>query len=343
MDTTFDFNGMGKKEFEKEFDQNYETRFKEANDQLESNILIALVGDVNCGKSSTINKLMNEEIVSTGAKPGETVEIKEIQYTDKITFVDTPGLDDINQENSQVTLDYYKKSDVILFFTNAAGTVLSDNELKNFKEIEKTNKNIIIVLNKIDAAEDIGGLVQYIQQATNYNYPVCPISSRTSENIGMLQKELLKILEEKHKDILMARELKDKSTTANRWINSAGVAAAAVGASPLPGSDIIPLTGIQVGLIIKLSFLYGKPLSKENAKEMLIATIVGNAGKTAFRQLVKLIPGAGWAVGASVASATTIALGYAVKYLHEHDIELSAEQLKIVYDMFLEKEKVNTK
>ncbi|WP_214834818.1 GTPase [Exiguobacterium sp. E4787] len=339
MDTTFDFNGMDKEEFEQEFNRNYETQFKQANDQLEGHILIALVGDVNCGKSSTINKLMNGEIVSTGAKPGETVEIKEIQYTDKIVFVDTPGLDDINKENSQVTLNYYKKSDVILFFTNAAGTVLSENELKNLKEIEKTNKNLIIVLNKIDAAEDIGGLVQYIQQATNYSYPVTPISSRTGENIEMLQKELLKILEEKQKDILMARELKDKSTTANRWINSAGFASAAIGASPIPGSDIIPLTGIQVGLIIKLSMLYNKPVSKESAKELLLATIVGNAGKTAFRQLVKLIPGAGWAVGAGVASAATIALGYAVKYLHEHDIELSAEQLKFVYNTFLEKEK----
>jgi len=235
MDTTFDFNGMDKEEFEQEFDQNYEEQLKQTNNQLENDILIALVGDVNCGKSSTINKLMDGEFVSTGAKPGETVEIKEIQYTDKIVFVDTPGLDDINKENSQVTLDYYKKSDVILFFTNAAGTVLSENELKNLKEIEKTNKNIIIVLNKIDAAEDIGGLVQYIQQATNYTYPVTPISSRTGENIGMLQKELLKILEEKQKDILMARELKDKSTTANRWINSAGIATPAPTAQPAPG------------------------------------------------------------------------------------------------------------
>lgn len=339
MDKTSDYNELNEEMFDQEFDQNYEDQLKQANDQLDHDILIALVGDVNCGKSSTINKLMDGEFVSTGAKPGETVEIKEVKYSDKIVFVDTPGLDDINKENSQVTLDYYKKSDVILFFTNAAGTVLSDNELKNLKEIEKTNKNIIIVLNKIDAAEDIGGLVQYIQQATNYVYPVTPISSRTGENIGMLQKELLKILEEKQKDILMARELKDKSTTANRWINSAGLASAAIGASPIPGSDIIPLTGIQVGLIIKLSMLYNKPVSKESAKELLLATIIGNAGKTAFRQLVKLIPGAGWAVGAGVASATTIALGYAVKYLHEHNIELSAEQLKFVYNMFLEKEK----
>ncbi|WP_445683593.1 GTPase [Solibacillus sp. FSL R7-0668] len=33
---------------------------------------MALVGYINSGKSSTINKLMNEELAMVGAKPEET-------------------------------------------------------------------------------------------------------------------------------------------------------------------------------------------------------------------------------------------------------------------------------
>lgn len=326
-------------ELEKSFDEEFDQKCEEINAQLNREVLITMVGDVNCGKSSTINKLMKEDITSVGSKPGETILINEIKYKDNIIFVDTPGLDDVVKENSEITLNYYKNSDVILFFLNAAGTVLSENELKNLKEIEKVNQDIIIVLNKIDAAEDIPELVKYIQDHTYYKYPVVAISSRTGENISMLQNKLLDILEKKSKDITFATNLKDKSSIANRWILAAGASSAVVGASPIPGSDFIPLTGIQVSLMIKLSTLYDKPISKENAKEIIIATIVGNVGKTIFRQVVKFVPGAGSIIGASVAGATTVALGYAIKYMHENNIEIKADQLKSVYEMFLEKEK----
>ncbi|WP_251138599.1 YcjF family protein [Exiguobacterium sp. s166] len=333
-------NPINMEEFDGAFEKAFEKESEEINDQLSQKILLALVGDVNCGKSSTINKLMNEEITTVGAKPGETVEIKKIPYKENIIFVDTPGLDDVHKDNSDITLEYYKNADIILFFLNAAGTVLSDNELKNLTEISKKNKDIVIVLNKIDAADDVPSLVQYIKDKTYNQYPIAAISSKTGENIELLQKHLLDILRKKSKDILLGKHLKDKNSVANKWIVTAGVSAAAVGASPIPGSDIIPITGIQVGMMLKLATLYDKPLSKDNAKELILATIVGNVGKSVFRQVIKFVPGAGSAIGASVAGATTIALGYSIKYMYENDIEINAEQLKSIHSMFLEKQKI---
>jgi len=333
-------NPINMEEFDGAFEQAFEKESEEINSQLSQKILLALVGDVNCGKSSTINKLMNEEITTVGAKPGETVEIKKIPYKENIIFVDTPGLDDVHKDNSDITLEYYKNADIILFFLNAAGTVLSDNELKNLTEISKKNKDIVIVLNKIDAADDVPSLVQYIKDKTYNQYPIAAISSKTGENIELLQKHLLDILRKKSKDILLGKHLKDKNSVANKWIVTAGVSAAAVGASPIPGSDIIPITGIQVGMMLKLATLYDKPLSKDNAKELILATIVGNVGKSVFRQVIKFVPGAGSAIGASVAGATTIALGYSIKYMYENDIEINAEQLKSIHSMFLEKQKI---
>ena len=329
----------GFENFDDIFENLFDQKSEEISAQLNRKLIISMVGDVNCGKSSTINRLMKEDIVSVGAKPGETKEIREIVYRENIIFVDTPGLDDVVKTNSDITLKYYKNCDVILFFLNAAGTVLSESELKNLKEIEKVNQDIIIVLNKIDAAEEIPELIKYIQDHTDYNYPVTPISSRTGENISFLQNKLMDILEKKSKDILLATNLKDKSSIANRWIVGAGASSAAVGALPIPGADFVPLVSIQVGLIIKLSTLYNKPVSKESAKELIIATVIGNIGKTVFRQIVKVVPGAGSVIGASVAGATTVALGYAIKYMHENDIELNADQLKTVYEMFLSQQK----
>lgn len=323
---------------DEEFNRLFDEKSEEINAALDQEILIAMIGDVNAGKSSTINKLMGQPVAEVGARPGETVEVKRYVYKENIIFVDTPGLDDIVREHSDETMKFYKEADIILFFLNAAGTVLSETELASLKEISKVNQDIVLVLNKIDAADDIPSLVKYVQDHTNHLYPVTPIASRTGESMDLLQGEILKILEVKKKDLLMGRNMKNKSVTANRWILGAGASAATIGASPIPGSDFVPLVSLQVGLMLKLSTLYGKPISKDNAKELIIATVVGNVGKTIFRQIMKFVPGAGMVVGASVAGAMTVALGHAVKYAHENDIDLTAEALKPIYEMFLKKE-----
>lgn len=328
---------------DEEFDKIFDEKSEEINEQLEREILIAMIGDVNAGKSSTINRLMGEPVAEVGSKPGETVQIHKYVYKDKILFVDTPGLDDVISEHSDETLKFYKEADLILFFLNAAGTVLSETELNILKTMSKMNEDIILVLNKIDAADDVDELVSYIQKHTNGKYPVAPVSSKTGENFDVLQNEILELLEVKKKDMLMAMNMANKSAIANRWILGAGGSAAAIGASPIPGSDFVPLTALQVGLMLKLSTLYGKPISKDNAKELIIATVVGNVGKTIFRQIVKVVPGAGMVAGASVAGAMTIALGHAVKYAHENNIDLNAKALKPIYDMFLKKGKKNKK
>lgn len=324
---------------DEEFDRIFNEKTEEINEQLESEVLIAMIGDINAGKSSTINRLMGAEVAQVGAKPGETQDINRYIYKDKIVFVDTPGLDDIQSEHSAETMKYYKEADLILFFLNAAGTVLSEAELASLNKIGKTNKDIILVLNKIDAADDIVGLVKYVQDHTYYEYAVTPISARTGENIGMLQNEILKILTLKKKDILMASNMADKSSVANKWILAAGGTAATIGAVPIPGADFVPLTALQVGLMLRLSTLYGKSISKDTAKELIIATVVGNVGKTIFRQIVKFVPGAGTVVGASVAGGMTIALGHGVKYALENNIDLTSDALKPIYEMFLKKER----
>lgn len=322
---------------EKDFNQAYEQETDKVSGQLEEEILFAMIGDVNTGKSSTINQIIGDEVAQVGAKPGETIGIDYYVYRDKIIFVDTPGLDDINAKNSEETLQFYKNADVVLFFLNAAGTVLSEGERKSFELVRKTNKDIIFVLNKIDAADDIPGLVKYVKEHTGGRFKVVPISSRTGENIEKLRNEILDILKKKHKEIQFARLIKEKSSTANKWILAASGSATAVGASPIPGSDFVPLTGIQVGLMVKLAALYEKPLSKAKAKELIIATITGNIGKTLFRQVVKFVPGAGSVAGASIAGGMTLALGYAVKYGYENNIELDANTLKSLYEYFKEK------
>lgn len=61
---------------DEQFDKIFAEQSAEINKQLDQEILIAMIGDVNAGKSSTINRLMDGEVARVGAKPGETVSIE---------------------------------------------------------------------------------------------------------------------------------------------------------------------------------------------------------------------------------------------------------------------------
>ena len=319
----------------------FEDEMKKVNDTLEQDLLISLIGEVNAGKSSTVNKIIGEDIASTNPMPGETVSVDpyNMRGLENIKFMDTPGLNDPNDENPKKTLDFVQKSDVVLFFLNAAGTVFSDSEREKFTAIEKNNKDILIVLNKIDAAENIPSLIQFVRSHTKNKYKVIPISSKTGENLEDLKREILVILEKKGKDLLFAKSMKEKSTAATRWIVGAGVSAGIIGASPIPGSDVVPLTTLQVGLIIKLSKLYDKPLSKKAARDMIVITATQTVGHTIYRQALKFIPGAGSVIGGTVATAMTVALGYGVKYAYENNVAIDYDFIGDLFEKYKMKAK----
>lgn len=313
-------------------DSVYEEELQKINDQLDQAIKIALVGEVNAGKSTTMNKIIGRDVASTNPRPGETISIDpyNIEGLEKIQFMDTPGLNDPNDENPKQTLRFIQEADIVLFFTNAAGTVFSETEAKRFREIEQHTKHIVIVLNKIDAAEDVPGLVAFLKEQTAHRYDVVAVSSKTGENIADLKERILAMLKERDKDLLFAKSLADKSQVANRWIAGAGVSAGGIGALPLPGSDVVPLTALQIGLILKLAALYNQPMSKKAAKDLIVVTMTRTVGQTVYRQIVKFIPGAGSIAGGVVASSLTMALGYGVKTAFEQnrniDINFIIEQ-----------------
>ena len=90
-------------------------------------------------------------------------------------------------------------------------------------------------------------------------------------------------------------------------------------------------------LLTRLAVLYNRPITKETARELVITTIAGNIGKSIFRQIIKVFPGAGSVAGATVAGATTLALGYAVKYAYENNIDVNPENITKLYKKYRDK------
>jgi uncharacterized protein (DUF697 family) len=103
---------------------------------------------------------------------------------------------------------------------------------------------------------------------------------------------------------------------ARRLTGAAATISAGIGAVPIPIADIVPITSLQIGLIAAIAYLSGREMSRDSAREFLVA-LGANVG-TAFalregaRALAKIVfPAAGSAVSGGVAFAGTWAIGEA--------------------------------
>ncbi len=92
---------------------------------------------------------------------------------------------------------------------------------------------------------------------------------------------------------------------------------AVVGALPIPGADMPVMTANQARMVLLLAAAYGEDLSLSRARELLGVLAAGFGLRAVSRQVVKLIPVGGWAAGAAIGYAGTIAMGRATMLYFE--------------------------
>ncbi|MEM1418905.1 MAG: hypothetical protein AAGH15_28690 [Myxococcota bacterium] len=107
--------------------------------------------------------------------------------------------------------------------------------------------------------------------------------------------------------------VRTRRKVASDLIESCSTLAITVAISPIPLSDIAVIVPLQTTMVTAIAYLSGRSWSPRAATEWLTsAGLVVGAGwgmRTAARQVLKLVPGMGSVVGASMAGAGTLALG----------------------------------
>lgn len=105
-------------------------------------------------------------------------------------------------------------------------------------------------------------------------------------------------------------------------INLAVVAAAGIGAVPIPFSDATLLTAAQVKMVSSILDVYELSNYTSMSEKIIGNVVIGNLGKAIAGSLLKMIPGVGSFLGAlingTVASALTFALGSAISEICYH-------------------------
>ena len=101
---------------------------------------------------------------------------------------------------------------------------------------------------------------------------------------------------------------------------------AVVGALPIPGADMPVMTANQARMVLYIAAAHGEELSMDRAKELLGVLAAGFGLRALSRQVVKLIPVAGWAAAAAIGYAGTVAMGRATVLYFERGKQRAGDE-----------------
>ena len=128
----------------------------------------------------------------------------------------------------------------------------------------------------------------------------------------------------------------ERDRRSRRLTERCGYAAAALTILPIPGSEIIGVMPIHVGMVIGIGEHYGKQLSRESATELLAKigatvglSLVGSKIATTAGKI--LLPGFGGLIAAPFIFAATVALGTVARLYFESDGQISDAEMREVF------------
>ena len=191
---------------------------------------VSLVGRTNVGKSSIFNKLAKSKSALVSELEGLTRDIKtaNIKKDNKtINLIDTGGFYTSKEDNFEEMIlakafEAIELSQIILFVVDKKfGISPYDKEIASI--IRKSNKKVILVINKIDVKTDEGtsifdefGFNEKIEVSSEHNINITDLKnlifSKIDQDEEILEEELPKIC-------VMGKPNVGKSSTINSIIN----------------------------------------------------------------------------------------------------------------------------
>jgi GTP-binding protein Era len=304
-----------------------------------SRIRVAIVGPANAGKSTLYNQFVRNEgdRAVVGAEPGTTRENRE-STGNLFILVDTPGADAVGAvgapEREKALAAARDAAVLIVVFDAQAGISQPDRAM--FDAFKALRVPYVVTLNKMDlvAKRDRDRVLDAAAEALGMDRAeIIEIGAKEGTNLGRV---VLAVAQTDYRLLTTIGESLPEYRAKLAWqrIVTAASASASVALIPLPLADIVPLLGIQTGLVLSIARIYGYEITVGRAKELLAAFGVAFLARSVFRQLSKMLGVPGWLLSAAVAGAATVGIGYASVLWFERGERPSQEALeKITRDV----------
>ena len=165
---------------------------------------IALVGRPNVGKSTLLNRILQQKLSITSRKPQTTRHsilgiCTEGDY--QFVYVDTPGIHQgskktMNRMMNKTAMSVLRDVDTIAFLVD--GTHWEDEDEYVLELIKKTDVPCFLLVNKVDKIVDKTKLLPWLETLSQrHNFKaIIPISAKTGVQVDTLQEKLQALLPE---------------------------------------------------------------------------------------------------------------------------------------------------
>ncbi|HJS95399.1 MAG TPA: GTPase [Solirubrobacteraceae bacterium] len=311
-----------------------------------ANILIS--GQTGAGKSTLINAVFRVPLAVEGIGKPVTRHVQKHEVPGvPVTIYDTPGIE-LGQAKDEVIREYRKTitesrkglpNDLIhvaWYCINTGQSRIQDYDIEIIRALADELPVILVLTQCID--DEHAGALEAVIREEKLPIDGDPVRtlSRARRVAGQeVPPRGLEQLVERTNDILpeavrrafanaQGVVIRLKANQARAIVGASSVAAAGIGAAPIPVPDAAVLLPVQLGMLAGITAVFGIDMSNERAVN-LIRGLVGQGGITVVgrqiaESLLKVVPGVNF-INAAVASALTAALGEAY-------IKLSSEMLR---------------
>ncbi len=256
-------------------------------------VRIALVGPAQTGKTTIFHALAE----------------RQTQPLDPIfSVVETPGLAEyLGYERIREAPPELENADMLLLVLDGRYQI-SDATLRMVDGLRKLDKPILAVLNKMDLVENRGEVLKRARVALDLS--VVSVSSR---DLGSVDRLLNAIMIKNSKALYpLTQTFPDfRRSICSGIVTQSAFATGLVGAIEIPVSDMLPMTAIQTGMLLKIARAFGHRLNRERARELVPMLVGGVLVRQGCHRLRQAFPAYGRLIGVSVAGLWTLTLGHA--------------------------------
>jgi uncharacterized protein (DUF697 family)/predicted GTPase len=309
---------------------------------------LAVIGGTGVGKSSLVNAVFGRDWAAVGKGLPVTRGVR-YYHDDALGIWDVEGFEIGSSISPAEQLKSHlhtiseqpriQQISVVWYCVKANDDRLTPADIAMIRELEAANLPVVLVLTKVDwdknplngkhtPAKGVREFVDWLENPVDeHKHPIdipyqrVALTSTSDKNgkgsghgLGELVAETLALSPENEKDafrIAQRLNLPWKREMARPVIAGAAAAAAAAAAVPIPVADAVALAPIQLGMMGRIAAIYDLELKSMMSAGALAQFGVQITGQALARSFLKLIPGAGSAIGASVAFALTAATGEA--------------------------------